>query len=156
MNGPIPARLLARLGQLSALDDGVLDHDGDLMRSVLRIDLRPQLDPDVLAALTAAASPDDIDPPAGEIPWTSPAVMFTDTWTDEGRVGGGRYFAHAGASHGTLPLPLMVQRVTSAMGGHDGAISGGRIDSIDLSSAGPIPATGVFADTDEVDLPWFC
>lgn len=147
---PLTADRLARLGQLSALEDGLLDHDdGDRMRSVLRVDLRPELPDDVLAALTAAASPDEINLPAGEIPWTSPALMFTDQWTNEGRVDGGRLFHHAGGSHGALPLPLMVQRTTSAMGGHDGAVSGGRIDSIDLSTAGPIPAAGVFADTPE-------
>lgn len=141
-----PARL-HRLGQLTALDEGHLE-DGT-MRTVLRVDLRPELAPDVLAALTAAADPAEVDLPPGEIAWTSPAVMFTDTWTDEGRIGGGRMFEHAGGSVGTLPLPLMYQRTTSAMGGHDGAVSAGRLDTIDLSTAGAIPATGVFGDTDE-------
>lgn len=143
-----------RVGMLSLppgtalLADGMLhDIDGVFqMRTVLRADLRPDLPQATLDAIVAAADPTTVELPAGEIAWTSDAIMFVDTPTDDGRD-----YASAGLGHRDLPLPFMTMdhQPEGASDPHGGAFASGRVDSITLGQFPRVPAAGVFLDSDE-------
>lgn len=76
------------------------------------------------------------------IPFTIPALAMTNTPTGDGRI-----FREFTA--GSLPMPLMAQFGTSAMGGHDGAVIAGKITQLTMNADGTCSASGVYAMTDD-------
>lgn len=80
----------------------------------------------------------------GETPWSGPLAMIdTDT-------GDGRRFAADSLSNRDLPLPLMF--VSESSFGHDGAVTVGRIDTIEYRDGGQPWGTGAFFDTEDPDI----
>lgn len=115
-----------RGGQLHRLPAGVTH------RTVLDAPIPPALAALIEnrdTAITAA-----VELPAGEVPWTSPAIMFTDEDTSDLRM-----FPLDAGTLRTLPLSLTFC--------HNDEIIVGRIDELTLQS-GSCPASGVFADND--------